>query len=105
MNMEIVRSRSGFRNKVPGGFIEVHGFRSRYSRKILAPPKLVACRRENSVLILLTGVVNFTLKELLSLAGFFSSNTILPKNRSPFYVFKRVLLSKFRFKYFLIEGL
>jgi len=27
MNMEIVRSRSGFRNKVPGGFIEVHGFR------------------------------------------------------------------------------
>src|SRR5690606_36926906 len=27
---------------------------------------------------------------------FFSSNTILPKNRSPFYVFKRVLLSKFR---------
>src|SRR5690606_19728761 len=69
---------------------------SRYSRKILAPPKLVACRRENSVLILLTGVVDFTLKVLLSLAGFFSSNTILPKNRSPFYVFKRVLLSKFR---------
>jgi len=32
------------------------------------------------------------------LAGFFSSNTILPKNRSPFYVFKRVLLSKFRIK-------
>jgi len=27
MNMEIVRSRSDFRNKVPGGFIEVHGFR------------------------------------------------------------------------------
>src|SRR5690606_2254911 len=71
---------------------------SRYSRKILAPPKLVACRRENSVLILLTGVVDFTLKVLLSLAGFFSSNTILPKNRSPFYVFKRVLLSKFRLK-------
>jgi len=41
-------------------------------------------------------VVDFTLKVLLSLAGFFSSNTILPKNRSPFYVFKRVLLSKFR---------
>lgn len=30
MNMEIVRSRSGFRNKVPGGFIEVHGFRFDY---------------------------------------------------------------------------
>jgi hypothetical protein len=35
MNMEIVRSRSGFRNKVPGGFIEVHGFRMQKNRKYI----------------------------------------------------------------------
>src|SRR5690606_1362261 len=51
---------------------------SRYSRKILAPPKLVACRRGNSDLILLTGVVDFTLKVLLSLTGVFFRQT-------PFY--------------------
>jgi len=42
MNMEIVRSRSGFRNKVPGGFIEVHGFRNP-SKNPVAPFSSLWC--------------------------------------------------------------
>ncbi|MEC2344594.1 hypothetical protein P9H28_10930, partial [Paenibacillus barengoltzii] len=56
---------------------------------ILMPPQLVAFCSENSVLILLIVVVDFTYKVLLSLGVVFQVNTILPKIRSPFHIFKK----------------
>lgn len=53
------------------------------------PPQLVAFCSENSVLILLIVVVDFTYKVLLSLGVVFQVNTILPKIRSPFHIFKK----------------
>lgn len=53
------------------------------------PPQLVAFCSENSVLILLIVVVDFTYKVLLSLGVVFQVNTILPKIRSPSHIFKK----------------
>lgn len=69
---------------------------SRYSRKILLPPTLVAFDSVNSVLILEMDVIDFTFKVLLSLWVMFSTNTILPKIRSTFHIFKGCHFQKFR---------